>query len=236
MVAEATGVDPALVRAEFSDTASSKNSGSASASRLTWMTGNAILGAAEDAGKAWVEGDRPAIGDFTFHPPPTEVLDPQTGYGQPNFAYGYVAEAVEVAVDVATGHIEVRDVTCAVDVGKAINPNLVEGQIEGAVVQAHGYAITENLQVSEGRVLNPRLSTYLIPGIMDIPVRVKSVIVEEPDPRGPWGARGMAEMPFIPFAPAVTAALFDATGVWFDTFPLTPPRVRAALAAAGYSG
>jgi CO/xanthine dehydrogenase Mo-binding subunit len=233
MAAEATGVDVEKVQAEFSDTASSGDSGSASASRLTWMTGNAILGAAEEAGKAWIDGERPAIGDFKFIPPPTETLDPETGYGQPNFAYGYVAEAVEIAVDIETGHIEVRDVTCAVDVGKAINPNLVEGQIEGAVVQAHGYVLTENLQVREGRILNPRLSTYLIPGIMDIPLRVKNVIVEEPDPRGPWGARGMAEMPFIPFAPAVVAALHDATGVWFDTFPLTPPRVRAALVAAG---
>jgi len=233
MAAEATGVEVEKVQAEFSDTATSDNSGSASASRLTWMTGNAILGAAEEATKAWIDGDRPAIGDFKFIPPPTEMLDPETGYGQPNFAYGYVAEAVEVAVDIETGHIEVRDVTCAVDVGRAINPNLVEGQIEGAVVQAHGYTISENLQVSEGRILNPRLSTYLIPGIMDIPIRVKNVIVEEPDPRGPWGARGMAEMPFIPFAPAVIAALHDATGVWFDAFPLTPPRVRAALVAAG---
>jgi CO/xanthine dehydrogenase Mo-binding subunit len=134
-----------------------------------------------------------------------------------------------LAVDVETGHIHVERVICADDVGKAINPQLVKGQVEGAVVQAYGYAVTENLVVENGRILNPRLSTYLIPGILDIPERVDSVILEVPDPRGPWGARGMAEMPFIPLAPAITAALHDATGVWFDEIPLTPGRVAKKL-------
>ena len=235
MAAEAVGVDPDRVEGVFSDTASSGDSGSASASRLTWMSGNAILGAAEEAQKAWLDGDRPAIGQFRFVPPPTDPLDPDTGYAVPNFAYGYVAEAVDVAVDIETGHIQVSDVVCAVDVGRAINPNLVEGQIEGAVVQAYGYVVTENLRVEEGRILNPRFSTYLIPGILDIPDRVHNVVVEVPDPRGPWGARGMAEMPLIPLAPAIVGALHDATGVWFDEFPLTPGRVLAKLREAGAS-
>ena len=85
----------------------------------------------------------------------------------------------------------------------------------------------------DGRVQNPRFSGYLIPGIGDIPEQVRSVLLEIPDPRGPFGVRGMAEMPFMPYAPAITAALHDATGVWFDAFPLTPPRVRAGLLAAG---
>jgi CO/xanthine dehydrogenase Mo-binding subunit len=157
------------------------------------------------------------------------MLDPETGKGDPNFSYGYVAEVVELAIDIETGQIFTERVICANDVGKAINPTLIEGQIEGAVVQAHGYAITENLQTEGGHILNPRLSTYSIPGISDIPLEVKSVIMEEQDPLGPWGARGMAEMPFIPYAPAVTAALFDATGVWFDEIPLTPYRVLDAL-------
>ncbi len=118
------------------------------------------------------------------------------------------------------------------DVGRAINPGLVVGQIEGGIVQAHGYVLSERLHVDEGRVRNPTLSTYLIPGIGDIPTEIRSVVLELADPLGPWGARGMAEMPYIPYAPAVVAALHDATGVWFDTFPLTPDRVLAALAAA----
>jgi CO/xanthine dehydrogenase Mo-binding subunit len=112
----------------------------------------------------------------------------------------------------------------------------VIGQIEGAVAQAHGYALSERLRVENGRVLNPRLSTYLIPGIGDVPTHVQSVVLELADPNGPWGARGMAEMPFITYAPAVVAALHDATGVWFDSFPLTPDRVVAALATHGAAG
>jgi CO/xanthine dehydrogenase Mo-binding subunit len=233
MAAEATGLPYDAVHPTFSDTATSGDSGSASASRLTYMTGGAILGAAEEADKAWRDGDRPAVGAFRFTPPPTDPLHPDGGPSVPNFAYGYVAEAVEVSVDVGTGHVTVDDVVCAVDVGRAVNPALIVGQSEGAVVQAHGYALSEDLRVVDGRVQNPRLSTYLIPGIGDVPERVRTVVLEVPDPRGPWGARGMAEMPLIPYAPAVVAALHDATGVWFDSFPLTPPRVVAALRAAG---
>jgi len=236
MVAEATDVDIARIEGVFSDTGSSGDSGSASASRLSWMAGNSILGAAEEAAKAWLDGDRPAVGEFRFIPPSTETLDPDTGIGQPNFAYGYVAEAVDLAVDIDTGHISIGNVVCATDVGKAINPTLIEGQVEGAVVQAHGYAISENLQVVDGHILNPRFSGYLIPGILDIPDEVDSHILEIPDPRGPFGVRGMAEMPFIPYAAAVVAALHDATGVWFNEFPLTPTRVLAGLKAAGVTG
>jgi CO/xanthine dehydrogenase Mo-binding subunit len=229
MAAEAAGIDIDRVETKCSDTATSGDSGSASASRMTWMAGNSILGAVEEAQKKWNDGDRPAIGSFRFVPPPTQALDPDTGAGDHSFAYGYVAEAVEVSVDIETGHIRVDRVVCADDVGRAINPDLVVGQIEGAVVQAQGYAISENLVVEEGRTLSSRLSTYLMPGIGDIPSKVESVILEVADPRGPWGARGMGEMPLIPFAPALAAALHDATGVWFDRIPLTPDRVIAAL-------
>ena len=133
------------VSGTFSDTATTGDSGSASASRLTWMAGNSILGAAEEADKAWRDGDRPAVGSFRFVPPPTEALDPDTGVAVPNFSYGYTAQVVELSVDVETGHIVVDRVVSTHDVGKAINPTLVDGQIEGAVVQGHGYALSENL-------------------------------------------------------------------------------------------
>jgi len=229
MAAEATGVPLDRVRGEWSDTATSGDSGSASASRLTWMAGNSIIGAAQEAEKAWREGERPAIGQFRFVPPPTEPLDPETGVGQPNFTYGYVAQAVELTVDVETGHVRVDRVVSAHDVGRAVNLGLVEGQVLGAVAQAHGYALSEDLVVRDGFVVNPRFSGYLIPGILDMPERVEPVVMELADPLGPWGARGMAEMPMIPYAPAVVAALHDATGVWFDSFPLTPSRVLEGL-------
>ncbi len=232
MAADATGLPAERIRCRFSDTASSGDSGSASASRLTWMSGNAILGAAEEAEKAWRDDQRPAAGRFRFVPPPTEAPDPQDGRCNPNFSYGYVAQHVELTVDTETGHIRVDRVVSAHDVGRAINPQLVVGQIEGAVIQAHGYALSEDLRSDAGRLQNMRLSTYLMPGIGDIPTRVDSVVLELADPLGPWGARGMAEMGMIPYAPAVTAALHDATGVWFDSFPLTPDRVLAGLRGA----
>ena len=232
MAAEATGVAPDRIEAFWSDTATSGDSGSASASRLTFMAGNAILGAAEEAEKAWIDGARPATGRFRFVPPPTEVPDPEDGRCTPNFSYGYVAQHVELTVDTETGHIRVDRVVSAHDVGRAVNPDLVVGQIEGGVVQGHGYVLSEDLRTDGGRILNPRLSAYLIPGIGDIPARVDSVVMEMADPLGPWGARGMAEMPLIPYAPAVAAAVHDATGVWFDAFPLTPDRVLAGLEAA----
>ncbi len=229
MAAAATGVPLNLVELDLSDTASSGNSGSVSASRMTWMAGNSIRMAAEEALAAWANEERPAVAHAVFRPPPTTMLDEETGESNPNFAYGYMAQAVELQVDVDTGHIHVDRVISTHDVGKAINRSLIEGQIEGAVVQAAGYALMENLQLKDGHILNPYLSQYLIPGISDIPTQVDSVIMEIPDPIGPWGARGMAEMPFITLAPAVTAALHDATGVWFDEIPLTPDRVVAKL-------
>ena len=110
-----------------------------------------------------------------------------------------------------------------------MNPLSVQGQIEGGVVQASGYAILENFIQKDGFVLTPFLSTYLIPTVQDVPDNVKSVILENPDPIGPYGARGMAEMPFLPLAPAVIAAVHQATGIWFFEFPLTPERVLKGL-------
>ncbi|MBN1563842.1 MAG: xanthine dehydrogenase family protein [Anaerolineae bacterium] len=233
MAAEATGVPVEKVELIGHDTAETGNSGSTSASRMTFMAGNAIKGAGEGALKKWQVEERPAIVTYQYRPPRTTPLDPETGYCTPNFAYGYMAQFVEVEVDIETGHVEVVRVVSAHDVGKAINPTQIEGQVEGAVVQALGYAIMEDLITDEGRILNPYLSTYLIPTIWDIPQETKSVIFEYADHEGPWGARGMAEMPFISFAPAITAALHDATGVWFDQIPLTPERVMMTLRKHG---
>ena len=142
-----------------------------------------------------------------------------------------MAQTAEVEVDLETGQVRLVRVISANDVGKALNPQQVEGQIEGAVVQAQGYALMENLIVDNGRVKTPHLSTYLIPTVSDVPDEIRPVILELADPRGPFGARGMAEMPFLPLAPAITAAVHDAIGIWFDEFPLTPDRVWRKLMA-----
>jgi CO/xanthine dehydrogenase Mo-binding subunit len=235
MAAEALGVSPDRVELRPSDTVTSGDSGSASASRLTFMAGNAIRGAADKALAAWADEERPAAGEHVYLAPPTTPYDPETGASEPNFAYGYVAEAVDVEVDRETGQVHIVRVVCVDDVGRAINPQQVEGQIEGAIVQAQGYALLENLVVKEGRIQNPHLSTYLIPTILDVPDEIRPVILELADPRGPFGARGMGEMPFMPLAPAVVAALHDATGIWFDAFPLTPDRVWRRLREHGIS-
>ena len=229
MAAEACGVPVERVELRAVDTATSRNSGSASASRLTFMAGNSIRGAADAALEQWRAEERPAIGQHQFVPRKTTALHPDTGQCDPNITYGYVAQVVDVEVDTETGHVRVVDVVCADDVGRAINPQQIEGQIEGAIVQAHGYVMLENFSVKDGYVETPYFSNYLIPTSLDVPERVEMVILEYADPQGPWGARGMAEMPFIPYAPAVTAAVHAATGVWFNQFPLTPERVLAGL-------
>lgn len=233
MAAQAVGVPVDRVELITHDTSETQTSGSSSASRMTFMTGNAIIGAAEAALKKWADEERPVIATYQYQPPRTTPFDTQTGQSMPNFAYGYVAEAVEVEVDIETGLVHLVRVVCANDVGRVINRTNVEGQIEGAIVQAQGYALMENLVSVEGRILNPFLSTYLIPTVFDIPTEVKSVIMEVPNPIGPWGVRGMAEMPFIPLAPAIAAAIHDATGVWLDRLPMTPDVVIPALRAQG---
>jgi CO/xanthine dehydrogenase Mo-binding subunit len=229
MAAEVVGVPADKIQMVTMDTATTSNSGSVSASRMTFMAGNSIKGAAEAALKKWEAEERPAIAEFKYLAPKTTPFEKETGYSTPNFAYAYSAQAVEVEVDTETGHVRVIRVTAADDVGKAINPSLVQGQIEGAVVQAQGYAIQEDFKVKDGRVLTDQLSAYLIPTILDIPERVDSVIVEVPDPNGPWGARGLGELPFLPTAAAISAAVHDATGVWFNEFPLTPERILRGL-------
>jgi len=196
---------------------------------MTFMAGNAILGAARAARERWEAGERPAVGDFTYLAPKTSALDKKDGHCYPNFAYGYVAEAVLAEVNITTGEVRLRKVICADDVGKAINPSLVEGQIEGAVVQAAGYSLMENFITRDGITRTKELSTYMIPTAVDIPDQVQSVILEIPDPIGPYGARGMGEMPYLPFAPAVIDAVYQATGVLFNRFPLTAETVLRGL-------
>lgn len=229
MVAEGVGVPIEDVTLIVSDTAQTDNSGSASASRLTFMAGNAIKGAVDAALEKWRLEERPAIATYQYRAPKTTPYDPVTGYSYPNVSYGYVAEAVEIEVDTETGQVRLVNVICADDVGKAVNPRLIRGQIEGAVVQAQGYAILENFIQKDGHVLTRHLSTYLIPTVLDIPEHVESRILEIPDPRGPWGVRGMAEMPYLPLTPAISAAIHAATGVWIDQFPYTSERVLAHL-------
>jgi len=229
LAAEGVNVPFEKVEMITMDTLNMGNAGSASASRLTFMSGNAVKGAAEQARAKWDAEERPAIVEYTYLAPETTPFDKETGKCMPNFAYAYVAQTAEVEVDTETGQIRILKIISADDVGKAINPMQVEGQIEGGVVQAQGYVMMENFITKGGYVLTDQLSTYLIPTIWDIPDVVESVVVEIPDERGPWGAKGLGELPFLPMAPAIIAAVHAATGVWFNEFPLTPERVLRGL-------
>jgi CO/xanthine dehydrogenase Mo-binding subunit len=229
MAAEALKIPIKHVELISADTANTNSAGSASASRLTFMAGNSIKGAAEEVLQKWKNKERPAIAAYKYIAPKTSPYDSEDGHCTPNFSYGYVAEAIETEVDTETGELTLNDVIVTDDVGQAINPQQIEGQIEGAIVQAYGYAVLENFIQKSGNVITKYLSTYLIPTVLDIPEKVESIIHEHPDPLGPWGVRGMGEMPYLPFTPALTAAVHDAIGIWFNEFPLIPERILKGL-------
>jgi CO/xanthine dehydrogenase Mo-binding subunit len=230
VAAETLDLDLERVTMLTDDSAQTPNAGSASASRMTLMGGRAVKDACDEARRRWLGGEEPRA-TVQYLPPRTTPLDLDTGEGTPNYCYGYVAQAVEVEVDVRTGLVRVLRVISAHDVGRAINRQQVEGQIEGCLAQAMGFALTENFICKEGRIVTPFLSTYLLPTALDMP-EIHPIIVENADPNGPYGARGVAEMALVPFAGALAAAIYDATGAWVNDLPMTPERVLNALAHA----
>ena len=229
IAAEALGLPTDKIELHLSDTSTSGSSGSASASRLTFMAAGSIVGAAAAALQKWRNEERPARAHFVYRPRATTAMDPETGAADPNITYGYVAEVADVEVDTETGQVRVLNLICADDVGRAVNPQQVVGQIEGGVAQGLGWATLEHFVSKGGRPLTTRFSTYLIPSVYDVPDNVTSVLVETPDPHGALGIRGMAEMPLLPVAPAVVAAIHAATGVWMDALPVTAERMRAKV-------
>jgi CO/xanthine dehydrogenase Mo-binding subunit len=232
IAAETLGIPLDEVRMVTDDSGEAPNAGSASASRMTLMGGRAVHDAALAARERWsASEDYHGEATVQFRPTPTTPFAPGTGAGTPNYCYGYAAQAVEVEVNTLTGLVRVLKVISVHDVGRAINRQQVEGQIEGCLAQALGYALLEFFQVKDGHVLTPYFSTYLLPTALDMPTEIVPVILELADPLGPFGARGVAEMALVPFAPAVASAIHDATGVWLTHQPMTPERVLAALAS-----
>jgi CO/xanthine dehydrogenase Mo-binding subunit len=229
MAADALGVPIECVAVMAPDTSQSNDSGAVSASRMTFMLGNAIREAAALALEDWRNEVRPVKVVHQYLAPPTTSPDPETGACDPMVSFAYTAEAVEIEVDLETGRTEILKVFCANDIGKAINPVQVIGQLQGGLIQSVGYAILENYIEKDGYVQTPNFSTYLIPTVLDIPPQMDIHLLEIPDPRGPWGARGVGEMPVLPFAPAVAGALYDATGLWHPDFPFVPERVWRVL-------
>ncbi len=140
----------------------------------------------------------------------------------------FAAQVAEVEVDTETGHVKLLKMTAALDCGKAINPGIVEGQIEGGVAIGIGYGLFEELQTPDGRVANGEFKDYLIPTALDIP-DIEPIIVEKPQHDGPFGAKGVGDAPPVGVAAAISNAIFDATGVRIKELPITPEKVLKAL-------
>jgi xanthine dehydrogenase molybdenum-binding subunit len=173
------------------------------------------------------EGGKVIIGEG-WYDPPTKLVDKDTYKGNISATYGFGAQMAEVEVDTETGKVRVLRLVCANDVGRAINPMAVEGQMEGGVQMGLGYALTEEVIVKEGRVLNPDFLDYRLFTSADMP-EIESIIIETDDPMGPFGAKGVGEMGGTPTAAAIANAIYDAVGIRMTQTPMTPERVLKAL-------
>ncbi len=230
----------------FEDTSRIGSAGSSSASRQTQMAGGAAMRAAEavrrralelaggddlsDAG-VWKDGElimtlaelcelEQIEEHVRFRHPPTEEPD-ENGQGKVHVDFSVAAHRAVVDVDPELGLVKVVRVDTAQDVGRALNPQSVLGQIEGGIMQGVGLAVMEELMVEDGVVLNPNFTDYLLPTFLDAP-EVEAILVEEPGSWGPFGAKGFAELPTISSTPAVVAAIRAATGRRLDRVPVRP--------------
>ncbi|CAN5600007.1 xanthine dehydrogenase family protein molybdopterin-binding subunit [soil metagenome] len=244
IAAERLGVPVEAVEMAPQDTSIVPDSGPTVASRTAMVVGGLVIKAAERmreqvesaTGRAFAKSYVDYTGehgglriDQQFEPYPNVVFDDETYRGDAYPCYGWACAVAEVDVDLDTGEVAVRSVVSADDIGKVIHPLLAEGQVEGGTLQAVGYATIEEIKLEDGRYLNDRLATYIIPTSLDAP-RIEAILVEKPYSGAPHGAKGVGELPMDVGAPAVVAAIHDATGVWIHDLPATPERVLAALA------
>ena len=252
------------------DTAYTKNSGSTSATRQTFFTGNAVKNTAEmlkgkiydlamkvltktypemylDGGYIIPHGDpehKLSFADLArigeergekleaeaCYYPVTTPPDPETGQGERVYmSYTFVTQIAEVEVDTETGQVEVLRIVSAPDVGQSIHPQNVEGQMEGGTAMGMGMALMEEvLHDEEGFILNHDLSTYLIPTALDVP-RMETIIIEDEEPFGPFGAKGIGEPSTIATVPAIINAIYNACGVRIKDLPATPEKILREL-------
>jgi CO/xanthine dehydrogenase Mo-binding subunit len=237
IVADALGLPYDAVAVERPDTANVPDSGPTVASRTTMVVGGLLKRAAEDLKLALAKhggsakrlcGDAPERRFLAeYERAPGMSFDDKTYRGDAYATYGFGALAVELEVDKATWETRVLRVVTAQDVGKAVNPRVVEGQIVGGTVQGLGWALLENCVYKAGVMQNPRLTDYVIPTALDVP-DIQALIVENPFPGGPFGAKGVGEMPMDLPGPAVASAVLAATGLFLPYLPLTPERIQAA--------
>ena len=233
------------------------DAGSSSASRQTWMTGGAVMGACEAVRASVLERCATALGcaidelryvdgqvvdsrtgdiamplselladdgveeAFEYHHRPTVSIDPETGQGDAHVAFAYCAQRAVVDVDTELGLVKVVEVAVAEDVGRAINPSGVEGQVQGAVAQGIGLALLEELRLEGGRIRNASFTDYLLPTIADMPP-IRIHLLEMPHPDSPYGVNGVGELATLSTTPAVMNALRNATGRPLPRVPVRP--------------
>jgi CO/xanthine dehydrogenase Mo-binding subunit len=246
LVAAELGLAADEVEIPPQDTALVPDSGPTVASRTAMVVGGLLIQAARrlraeveernDGGPFADVRARDAVAhgatriDQQFEPYPHVHFDDDTYRGDAYPAFGWAACVATVDVDLDSGEVTVRDVVAADDVGKVIHPVLAEGQVEGGTLQAIGYATIEEIKLRDGRYLNDRLATYIIPTALDAP-RIHAILVEAPFSGAPHGAKGVGELPMDVGAPAVVAAIHDAIGAWIHELPASPERILAALGA-----
>jgi CO/xanthine dehydrogenase Mo-binding subunit len=243
LVADALDVPIDVVELAPQDTAFVPDSGPTVASRTAMVVGGLLIKAARRLRErveaatggafaatrgAYAASHGPTRIDERFEAYPGISFDDATYRGDAYPAFGWAACVASVEVDLDTGEVHVRDVVAADDVGRVIHPVLAEGQVEGGTLQAVGYATIEEIKLRDGRYLNDRLATYIIPTALDAP-RITTILVEAPFSGSPHGAKGVGELPMDVGAPAVVAAIADATGVWITELPASPERILAAM-------
>lgn len=248
---ETLGISKEFVTIRNNSTAIMKDSGTAAASRQTYNTGNAVIDACKklkDNMELAIKDDKeikindsklaqiyeimknkkiPTRVDGYFKAATSQV-DLETGQGNPYWPYSFGAQRVTVEVDDETGKVDIIDVVAVNDAGKVINPVLAEGQCQGGTAMGIGYAIMEEVELSNGDIKNRNFSDYIIPTSKDMP-NIKSVFVEEDEETGPYGAKGFGEPAMIPTAPAIINAIYDAIGVRIYDLPATCDKVLLAI-------
>jgi xanthine dehydrogenase D subunit len=188
------------------------------------LAGGCVVAGAENIPVAEIIGGQALEATVEWRHRPTYPVDPETGQGFAHVQYAFAAHRAVVDVDTDLGLVKVIELACTQDVGKAMNPQAVEGQIHGGSAQGLGLAIMEEIQVRDGRIANPSFTDYLIPTILDMPpMRVE--VLEYPDPNAPYGLRGVGEPPTISSGPAVAAAIRAATGLDLPLIPIKPEHI-----------
>jgi xanthine dehydrogenase molybdenum-binding subunit len=265
IVAEELSVLPSRVKVLVMDTDLTPDGGPTTASRQTYVTGNAARLAAQTLGRAIVSTlaekfdqapERVTLGDGLVQVdghsiPLGDVVaemkamgqEPRVLYeywapatlplgegGDMHFAYSFAAQAAEVEVNTLTGEIRLLRVISANDVGRAINPLGLQGQVEGGVMMGLGNTLTEHFIIKDGYIITDRLARYRIPSIILTP-EIVSIIIEQPTQDGPYGAKGVGEIVSIPTAPAITNAIYNAVGVRVDRLPLDQEQILWGIKA-----